>query len=130
MNTDTELDHALRDTFSEEDRALLEKYASEPGVYEMLAELFRGRNRWLTIVAFIYTLVFLGLAVWCAVQFFATDPAATKALIGWAAGFSVSIMVVGLIKIWFWLDMQRHAATREVKRLELAVARLAQLHIK
>ncbi len=126
MKTENELDTALQDAFQEEDRDLLKKYAAEPAVYEMLAQSFRGRNRWLSILAFVYTLGFFALAVWCALRFFGTDPDAYKAQIGWAAGFVASFMVVGFIKVWFWLDMQRYAAAREIKRLELAIARLAQ----
>lgn len=126
MKNETEMENALHEVFREEDRVLLAKYAAEPGVYEMLAESFRGRNRWLSILAFGYTLGFIALTVWCAVNFFRTDPDSTKSLIGWATGFTLSFLCVGFLKIWFWLDMQRHATAREIKRLELAVARIAQ----
>ncbi len=124
---DNELDKMVREALGEEDRELFEKYNSDMSVFEMIGESFRGRNRWLTIYAFLWTFAFLGLAIWCAVKFYGldADTASTKELIGWAVGFSFSMMTVGLLKIWFWLDMQRHATTREIKRLELAVAQLA-----
>ncbi|MEM0970611.1 MAG: DUF6768 family protein [Verrucomicrobiota bacterium] len=126
MQTDKELDDALHAAFREEDRVILEKYAEEPGVYEMLAETFRGKNRWLTIIAFVYTFVFLGFAIWCAIRFAHADADQGKALVGWGIGFVAAMNIVGLIKVWFWMDMQRHATTREIKRLELAIAHLSK----
>lgn len=95
-------------------------------VFEMIGESFRGRNRWLTVYAFVWTFAFLGLTILCAVRFLQldADTASTKELIGWAVGFAASLMTIGLLKIWFWLDMQRHATTREIKRLELAITQM------
>lgn len=121
---DDELDRIVRDSFSDEDRALLEKYTDDQSIFAMVGDLFRTRHRWLTIYAFIWTFVFLGLAIWCAVRFFGTDPGDTRDLILWSVGFVFSMMVTSLLKLWFWLDMQRNAITREIKRLELAIARM------
>ena len=123
---ENEIDDLVRDALCEEDRELFDNYAGDMSVFEMIGKSFRGRNRWLTIYAFVWTFAFLGLAIWCGVRFFQLDSetASTKELIGWAVGFSFSVMTVGLLKIWFWLDMQRHATTREIKRLELAVTQL------
>ena len=43
----------------------------------------------------------------------------------WAVGFVLSFAVVALLKIWFWMVLNRNAVLREVKRLELQLARLA-----
>jgi hypothetical protein len=32
---------------------------------------------------------------------------------------------VAILKIWFWMEMHKNAVLREVKRLELQIARLA-----
>lgn len=42
-----------------------------------------------------------------------------------ATRFLFCMLVVGLMKVWFRQEMQRHAVTRELKRMELQVARLA-----
>lgn len=123
---DNEIDEMVRDALGNEERLLSEKYAGDMSAFEMVGELFRGRNRWLTVYAFVWTFAFLGLAIWCGTRFFQLDAATAtmKEMIGWAIGFSFSVMTVGLLKIWFWMDMQRHATTREIKRLELAIAKL------
>ncbi len=126
MKENNEIDDIVRDALGAEDRKLFDKYSGDMSVFEMIGESFRGRNRWLTVYAFVWTFAFLGLAIWCGVRFFQLDAttATTKEMIGWAVGFSFSMMTVGLLKIWFWLDMQRHATTREIKRLELAITQL------
>jgi hypothetical protein len=123
---DNEIDAMVREALSDEDRETFDKYSGDMSAFEMIGESFRGRNRWLTIYAFIWIFAFLGLAIWCGVKFYQldADTASSKELVGWAVGFSLSMMTVGLLKIWFWLDMQRHATTREIKRLELAVTKM------
>jgi len=98
--------------------------ADEPSVIEMVGQAFRGRNRWIAVVALLQTFVFVGLAAACAVQFFRAE--STRALVGWAAGFLACFLVVALIKIWYWLEFVKNTLLREVKRAELQVALLAQ----
>lgn len=97
--------------------------AGEEGLFQMLFEVFQGRRRWLNLYGFFLTFVFMGLAIWCAFRFF--DAQSTTAIVGWAAGFLVSVQSVGLLKIWFWMEMQKNQVLREVKRLELQTLRLS-----
>lgn len=121
-----ELDQLLTDSFSKEDRDLLKKLSHDPSVFEMIGDSFRGRNRWITIYASIWILIFLGGAVWCGMKFAAPETDTTKEIVGWGIGSAFCIMVVGMLKMWFWLDMHRNAITREIKRLELAISSLKE----
>ena len=51
-----------------------------------------------------------------------------KDLVGrlWGAAMLLCFGAVTAIKIWYWLEMNRLAITREVKRLELHVVQIAQ----
>lgn len=51
--------------------------------------------------------------------------AATDAIaaVGWATLVLVSSQVIVLLKIWYWIQMERCMMLRELKRLELQVAR-------
>ncbi len=51
--------------------------------------------------------------------------AATDAIaaVGWATLVLVSFQAIGLLKIWYWNQMERCMMLRELKRLELQVAR-------
>jgi len=97
--------------------------AGEEGLFQMLFEVFQGRRRWLNLYGFFLTFVFMGLAIWCAFRFF--DAQSTTAIVGWAAGFLTSVLFVSMLKIWFWMEMQKNQVLREVKRLELQTLRLS-----
>ena len=43
----------------------------------------------------------------------------------WAAACIVCVSAVSMLKIWYFLEMNKNAVTREIKRLELQIARLA-----
>jgi uncharacterized membrane protein YciS (DUF1049 family) len=47
-------------------------------------------------------------------------------MIGWATGFVWCALFIMMVKIWYWLDLNRNAVTREIKRLELQVAQLSR----
>ncbi|MEZ6165546.1 MAG: DUF6768 family protein [Phycisphaerales bacterium] len=50
----------------------------------------------------------------------------TKALLAWGFAFTFCMTAVGMLKMWFWMEMQRIAVTREVKRVELLTAKLLE----
>jgi len=90
----------------------------------MVGDAFRGRNRWLAIVALFQILAFVGLGVLCAVSFFRAD--STGGMIAWASGFIVCVLTVALIKVWYWMEFVKNSVLREVKRLELQNANLSR----
>ena len=42
----------------------------------------------------------------------------------WGAGGGLAILALALVKVWFWMELQKNAIVREVKRLELQTALL------
>jgi hypothetical protein len=46
-------------------------------------------------------------------------------MLRWGAAAGLAFAAVLLVKVWFWLEMQKAAIVREVKRVELQVASLA-----
>ena len=67
--------------------------------------------------------MFLGLGVFSAIKFFKAE--ATNDVVTWASAFIVCMIGVSMLKIWYWMEMQRNILTREIKRVELQIARLA-----
>lgn len=94
----------------------------EESLFEMTAQLFRGRALHITILVMGFTIAFMVLAIYAAVQFF--DASETKDLLLWSVVFLYSGMCVAMLKMWTWMDMHKNSITREVKRLELQIARL------
>ena len=125
MNTN-ELDKKIREALSAQDAELFEEYGGEQGLLEMVGDTFRGRRRWLAVLAIVYSIVFFILAIVTAVLFFKTDPDSTRDLIMWAMGFLFCNIAVAMLKMWYFMEMNKNAVTREVKRVELQIARLAK----
>ena len=69
-------------------------------------------------------LVFLVLGVYSIWQFSLASE--VKVLIGWAMSFGFSMAAVSMLKLWAWMEIEKNCTVREIKRLELQVARLAQ----
>jgi hypothetical protein len=120
----TNIDGKIREALRREDAELLGHYQTEPAVHELLIETFRGRRVWMSSLAVVFTLVFFGLSLFALYGFFYAD--GTQAMIAWASGFVWSSLAVGMLKIWFWMEIQRNSVVREIKRLELQVANLSR----
>ena len=54
---------------------------------------------------------------------------ATKDLIKWGVGTMIFLLGVSMLKIFAWMQMDKNALLREVKRLELQVSSLAGKNI-
>ena len=46
-------------------------------------------------------------------------------MLRWGAASALAFAGVALVKVWFWLELQKNAVVRELKRLEVQVASLA-----
>lgn len=118
-----DLDDKIREALRNEDAQLFEDLGGEPSMYEMIMETFRGRYRWLAMMAVSWSLVFMALGVVAAIKFFHAE--ATRDLLMWAAACIVCLSGVSMIKVWYWMELNKNAITREIKRLELQIVRLA-----
>ncbi|MEW4571028.1 DUF6768 family protein [Tautonia sp. JC769] len=119
---DHELDTLIREALSAEERAVFDRLG-EPTLPELMTESFRGRLRWINVYASVMSFIFFGLAIVSVVKIFQTDEVVE--ILRWGLGFGLGVAVSLALKVWFWLDMQRYSLSREMKRIELAVAHLA-----
>lgn len=118
MNIDERIRSVLEDQGSEVDELKLE----EKSLFGMLFRVFTGGlARWAAF-AMALTLVFVGLTVWCGYEFFTA--ASVDDRVFWGVLALVGFHAVSMFKLWFFMEMNRHSVTREVKRVEVALARL------
>jgi FtsH-binding integral membrane protein len=89
----------------------------EPNLAEEVFTAFRGRHRFISTFAFLLTFALFAAAVWSGWRFYAAD--AVDAQIQWAALTLLFMIMVGFLKIWFWLEMHTNRVLRELKRVEL-----------
>lgn len=119
----TDLDKKIREALREEDSELFDEFAGEASIFEMLMETFRGKHRWLVFLTMFWTLVFLVLGVLSVVRFFRAEDVHDTVM--WAAASAFFLSGVTMMKVWYWMELNKNAVTREIKRLELQIARLA-----
>ncbi len=123
MKNKTEaIDDLIKETLTQEEAKFYEDL-EEQGVFQMVWGLFSGKNKWIMLLMNIMTLVFFALFIYCIVQFFNTE--ITKDLIKWSVGALVFLLGVSMLKIFAWMQMDKNALLREIKRLELQVSSLA-----
>ena len=104
--------------------ALRDNSFDQPGIIEMAASNFRGRNLFMSVITTTVSIVMLTVMVWSAVRFFnATE---VRDMIMYAVIFLYLSGAVMMLKLWFWLMMIRYSIVREVKRVELQVSMLTQ----
>ena len=118
-NIDAKIRRALEAT----DTDLADEFDGDQSMMEMVFDTFRGTQRWLTFFAIFWGLVFMGGSVFGVIQLFKTQEPREHIL--WALGVVLCVAGVSMMKIWFWMQMNRHSILREIKRVELQVARLA-----
>jgi hypothetical protein len=84
---------------------------------------FHRHTRGLMTIAWVKMGLFVVIAAASVVMFFRAG--ATRDQIAWAAVFVVMSISLGIFFVLYWMELQRLAVLREIKRLELQVARLA-----
>lgn len=95
----------------------------DQGMWEMFATTLRGKQKWWMVLISFWSFVFFAASIFVLVRFFQAET--TKEMVGYAMGVLVFMQGVGMMKIWVWMAMNRNSILREVKRLEVQVARLA-----
>ena len=120
-------DEEIRRAFEREAETGAIDAAREESLQEMIAHSFRGQARWLTLFAGMKITGTVLIATLSALLYFRAD--SPKSLIALASIFIVSMTGCVMWWMWYWLLVQRNSQTREIKRLELQIARLAsRLH--
>lgn len=117
-----DIDQIIKETLSQEEAKFYDDL-DEQNVFQMVIGIFIGKNKWIMIMMNVMTLVFFGFFVYCTVQFFNTD--ITNELIKWGIGAIVFIFGVSFLKMFAWMQMDKNALLRELKRLELQVSSLS-----
>ena len=118
-----ELDQKIREALAPDEAELLGPPGEAP-LWEQLKEMFRGRLRWVSWLVVVGGSAAFVLMIVSVVYFFRAE--GTKEMIAWAGGFGLGLIGVGFSRLWFWLLFHRNAVLREVKRVELQLARLSR----
>lgn len=116
----SDLDARIAEALNEEDREILSQY-DEEGLFAQVWGLFSGKMGWLAAIMIVIGIVVTFIGLYATWKFITVDD--TVAMIRWGglawALFTTQIM----LKLWSWMRMGDNRVIREVKRLELQIAR-------
>ena len=117
-----DIDDIIREAISDDgDRQWFDEL-DEQSVHEMVVGSFHGKTRWLVMLVSIMTAIFAGIFLISAVKFFAAET--DRQMMAWGVSAMFCCTTVAMLKIWYWMELQKNAVTREIKRFELQLARL------
>lgn len=124
----TEIDDRIRAALDADDKEFLASLEGDRGLFRQLGDSMGGAlGGWARLV-FAMTFLLSAVTAWCVWQMFQTaDPRET---IMWATATVVLFLSIGFLKDWLFSRMNMLSILREVKRLELQVALLAEQHPK
>ena len=114
-----DIDKLIKETLTQQEAKFYDEL-EEQNVFQMLGGFFQGKNRWIMFMMNIMTLIFFGLFVYCLIQFFNTD--LTNELVKWGLGCIVFLLGVSMLKVFAWMQMDKNAILREMKRLEILIS--------
>ena len=116
------IDKIIKEALTQEEAKFYDEL-EEQNLFQMVGGIFKGKLGWLIVIMNIMTVVFFGLFVYCVVQFFETNN--TNELIKWGLGSLVFLISISMLKLFVWMQMDKNALLREMKRLELQVLSLS-----
>lgn len=118
----TNIDRAIRDALSKEDAEFLARFEDRSPIGEVLGT-FSGRWGAMNVFAALITFAVFGVFVYCFLQMLAAVD--VRDVVAWSAGAIIAMLGVAMLKMYFWMEMNKNVVLREVKRLELQIARVA-----
>ncbi|NCO18763.1 MAG: hypothetical protein GW900_01670 [Gammaproteobacteria bacterium] len=119
------IDARIRKELQDQTTPLDEIDPAETGLFGMLHRVFTGTLRRWAAYGMLLTLVLFGLTVWCIVRF--TGAADVDGRLLWGLGALMGFHAVSMLKLWFFMEMNRNSVLREIKRVEAAVIRLGNI---
>ena len=119
----SKLDDAIHLQLSKEDAEFLAKFEKEPSSTAQMFGIFTGAFAWVSYI-FLLAAILVGFTlVFAAWKFVVTED--LRAMIQWGGLALFGLLVMAVIRIWFWIQIQTNRVVREIRLLQLQVARAA-----
>ena len=115
------VDDLIEEALDKEERDILSQIGEEPGFFGMAFGLFSGRLGWVNILLMVVQGVTFLAGAYAAWMFFeATD---TVTQLRWGLPSAVLLILSTMIKMAMWPNIHADRLMRELKRVELQLAR-------
>lgn len=118
-----DLDKMIEEALDAEERDLLRSIGEEPGFFRQTFGMFSGPAAWVNVLLMVVQgLVFIA-GVWTGWKFFQAGDALTA--LRWGLPAAVLLLMSLIIKMGMWPTLQTNRVIRELKRVELQIARIS-----
>ena len=118
------IDDTIKAALAQDEIPASELHISEESLLRQVLLSFRVQNKFLIFWVFIVSFSFMGLAIWSLIEFFSTSDVNIK--LQWGLLILFSFSAVSMLKLWYWMQLDKYSVMREIKRLELQIAKLRE----
>lgn len=118
-----DIDRLITESLSK-DEAEFYNSLDEEGLFKQILGVYKGKMGWYAIVTAIVHTIAVAVIVYCGYQLFTTD--SIIEILQYGTVLFIALSFGCMIKLWSWMEMQKNAVTREIKRLEFQVAVLME----
>ncbi len=116
-----DVDDLIEEALDQEEREILARIGEEPGFFGMAFGLFSGKLGWVHILmTVVHALAFFAGAYAAWMFFEAADPVSQ---LRWGLPSAVLLILATMIKMAMWPIIHADRLMRELKRIELQLAR-------
>lgn len=115
-------DKSISDALSDDQE--IGEFGDEQNIFEQMTSAFRTKNRWLLVLGFVLTLIFLGVGIYALLQFIELKE--TVQALPWAVLLIFSLMAITMMKMWYFMELNKNAVLREIARLEMRIEKMHQ----
>ena len=117
----SDLDRMILEALDDEEREVLRAIGDEPGFFAQAFGVFGGRTGWVNVILILVQGIAFVAGVWAAWNFFLAGDPVTQ--LRWGLPAAVLLIMATMLKMALLPRMETNHIIRELKRLELQIAR-------
>ncbi|MEO1434905.1 MAG: DUF6768 family protein [Bacteroidota bacterium] len=115
------IDELIEQALSEEERNYFHQL-DEQNLWQMIGGLFRGKLGWVSVMALMMSGTFFALFIVSVVRLVQADDLLLA--FKWGIATVIFFLMTQILKIWQWMQLDKNALLRELKRLEYQISLL------
>jgi hypothetical protein len=119
-----DVDELIEEALAREEQEILARIGEEPGFFGLAFGLFSGRLGWVNALLMVVQGALFLAGVYAGWMFFEAGDAVSQ--LRWGLPAAVLLIVATMIKMAMWPNIHADRLMRELKRIELQLARSRQ----
>ena len=119
-----DIDEEIKRALSKEDQAFAKQF-EEMGPIGQFKSIFQGKMGWISTASLIFGTILQVIFFYAVWKFFTIDAVdALNDKLHWGGIAWFTAIMLGFMKVWMFIRMDGNRVTREIKRVELQIARM------